>query len=86
MVLLHPSIPRHSNGPGPGARVQARSRDISFHNINEKGAAILVLDSRPLEKPQNTTPGDFMAYIYDRIGGDYSKYPLADMITGPNQV
>ena len=85
MVLLHPGIPLHNNGSELGARVQARYRDISLHNINETGVEIKDTFMTIVETAKKLSI-NLYDYFYDRISGQYNMPSLADMIIGKSQV
>jgi len=85
MVLLHPNIPLHNNGSELGARVQARYRDISLHNINEKGVEIKDTFMTIVETAKKLSI-NLYDYFYDRISGHYNMPSLADMIIGKSQM
>ena len=83
-VLAFPFLPLNNNPAEHGARVQARRRDISLHNKNEKGAkakdtfATIVQTARKLQV-------NVYDYIYDRISGRFEMPSLADVMVQKSQ-
>ena len=84
MVLSHPNTPLHNNASELGARTQARYRDISFHNMSQKG-----LDGKDTfmtigETAKKLTVNTYN-YFRDRITGENAMTSLADLILAKSQ-
>ena len=79
LALKFPQIPLHNNASELAARVQARYRDISLHNMSEKGTKIkdsIMTISQTAKKLGVRT----YEYLYDRVSGRYNMTPLAQLI------
>ncbi len=80
LVLKHPELPLHNNAAELGVRQRVRKRDVSFGPRTQAGVrawdtfATLAATTRKLGV-------SFYAYIHDRIAGENSIPPLAELVT-----
>ena len=85
LVLEQPQLPLHNNAAELGARVQARSRDVSFQTRSESGTKIK--DTfMTINQTAKKLGVSFYAYVYDRVAGQYKLPSLADLIMQKAQV
>jgi hypothetical protein len=79
-VLELPHLPLHNNAAELGARVQARSRDVSFQTRSERGTKIK--DTfMSINQTAIKLGVSFYDYVYDRVSGQFKLPSLADLIT-----
>jgi len=79
LVLDYPQIPLHNNAAELGARVQARSRDVSFQTRSGPGTKIK--DTfMTINQTAKKLGVSFYAYVYDRMTKQYKLPSLADLI------
>ena len=79
LVLDYPQIPLHNNAAELGARVQARSRDVSFQTRSEQGTKIK--DTfMTINQTAKKLGVSFYEYVYDRVTKQYKLPSLADLI------
>lgn len=79
LVLKYPELPLHNNASELAARVQARSRDVSFHTMSKKGTKakdVFMTISQTAKKLKVRT----YEYIRDRVSGEYKMPSLAQLI------
>lgn len=78
-VLLHPELPLHNNEAELGARMRVRKRDVSFGPRTSAGAQ--AWDTfMTLAATTKKLGVSFYSYVHDRISGEQSIPPLADLI------
>jgi len=82
LVLDYPEIPLHNNASELGARVQARYRDISFHNMSEKGLRAKDTFMTIVETARKLAVNSYR-YFQDRISRTFEMPSLASMIKTP---
>lgn len=79
-VLELPHLPLHNNAAELGARVQARSRDVTFQTRSERGTkikdAFMTINQTAIKLGVS-----FYDYVYDRVSGQFKLPSLADLIT-----
>ena len=79
-VLELPHLPLHNNAAELGARVQARSRDVSFQTRSGRGTKIK--DAfMSINQTAVKLGVSFYDYVYDRVSGQFKLPSLADLIT-----
>lgn len=79
LVLDYPQIPLHNNAAELGARVQARSRDVSFQTRSGPGTKIK--DTfMTINQTAKKLGVSFYEYVYDRVTKQYKLPSLADLI------
>lgn len=83
-VLSHPDTPLHNNGSELGARTQARYRDISFHNMSQKGVEGKDTFMTISETAKKLAVNGYY-YFLDRITGNNTMTSLADLISAKSQ-
>lgn len=77
--LKYHDIPLHNNASELGARTQARYRDISFHNINQKGVEGKDTFMTIVETAKKLAVNTYK-YFYDRTSRKFEMPSLASMI------
>ena len=78
-VLDHPEIPLHNNDAELGARMRVRKRDVSFGPRTREGAH--AWDTfMTLAATAKKLGVSFYTYVHDRISGEHTVPPLADLI------
>jgi Transposase IS66 family len=78
-VLDHPEIPLHNNDAELGARMRVRKRDVSFGPRTREGAK--AWDTfMTLAATTKKLGVSFYTYVQERICGEHSIPPLADLI------
>ena len=79
LSLKYPGIPLHNNASELGARTQARYRDISLHNINQKGVEGKDTFMTIVETAKKLAVNTYR-YFYDRTSRKFEMPSLASMI------
>ncbi len=78
-VLDHPELPLHNNDAELGARMRVRKRDVSFGPRTRAGAH--AWDTfMTLAATAKKLGVSFYTYVHDRISGEQTVPPLADLI------
>jgi len=78
-VLDHPELPLHNNDAELGARMRVRKRDVSFGPRTRAG--VQAWDTfMTLAATTKKLGVSFYSYVHDRISGEQSIPPLADLI------
>jgi hypothetical protein len=78
-VLAHPELPLHNNEAELGARMRVRKRDVSFGPRTPDG--VKAWDTfMTLAATAKKLGISFYTYVHDRILGEQSIPPLADLI------
>jgi len=85
LVLDYPEIPLHNNASELGARVQARYRDISFHNMSEQGLRAKDTFMTIVETARKLAVNSYR-YFQDRVSRKFAMPSLASMINAPAPV
>ena len=81
-MLDYPEIPLHNNASELGERIQARYRDISFHNMSEEGLRAKDTFMTLVETARKLTVNSYR-YLQDRVSRKFSMPSLASMIKTP---
>lgn len=78
-ILFLPSLPLHNNQAELAVRRKVRKRDISLHTMSAHGTAAQDAFMSVVETAAKLGV-NALDYLYDRLSGNYSMTPLADLI------